>query len=595
MTPSCNDPAEVVIPLLDFSTTLAFNNLNYTVQQGSTSKTLLGNVSGSFRSGRLVAILGPSGAGKSTLLNVLSGFKAKGVKGQILINNEVVDRQRYRQLVAYNAQDVKLLPNITVEETLRYTADLKMSSKVSSSVKKTTINGIVKLLGLENCTKTQARLLSGGEKKRLSIGQELVSNPRILFFDEPTSGLDSESSYQVISYMKDLAKQGRCVISVIHQPSSELLELFDDIYLVAGGHCLYRGSLENLIPTLSEVGFVCPQYYNRADFAIKIASRSNPEMEKVNQLIRLMELDTNSDQNGNKRPDRLSPKPLDEDESRSQYPISQWRQFAILTRRTTLGTIRNFTLTVLRFIGHLLFGLIIGTVYYDIGNDGAKILSNIGFIMLTLLFIVFANAMSVVLTFPLEMSVFIREYKSNSYSIVAYFCSKIVADFPLMLAGITLFHGTAYYMTGQINEPGRAACFWAMCVGMGWFAQVYGLLGGSIFPIEVSPFIIPVTMLPGVLFCGFFIRYDELFAAFQPLTFVSPFRFTFEGASLALYGFGRKDLGCSEMFCYYRKAAKILDMLDMKDENFWIDVGGLVTIIVLLHVALYISLRMRLR
>lgn len=75
MTPSCNDPAEVVIPLLDFSTTLAFNNLNYTVQQGSTSKTLLSNVSGSFRSGRLVAILGPSGAGKSTLLNVLSGFK----------------------------------------------------------------------------------------------------------------------------------------------------------------------------------------------------------------------------------------------------------------------------------------------------------------------------------------------------------------------------------------------------------------------------------------------------------------------------------------------------------------------------------------
>ena len=111
-----------------------------------------------------------------------------------------------------------------------------------------------------------------------------------------------------------------------------------------------------------------------------------------------MELKANPVQNGNKHPDRPNLKPLDEDESHSQYPISQWRQFAILTRRTALGTVRNFTLTVLRFIGHLVFGLIIGTVYYDIGNDGAKILSNIGFVMLTLLFIVFANAMSVVLT-----------------------------------------------------------------------------------------------------------------------------------------------------------------------------------------------------
>ncbi|EDS38499.1 ABC transporter family protein [Culex quinquefasciatus] len=554
MAPSGSDPCEVAIPLLDLTTVLSFKSLNYVVHQSSASKTLLNNVSGSFQSGRLTAIIGPSGAGKSSLLNVLSGFKTKGVKGDILVNNEVIDRQHYRKMVSYNVQNVSLLPNITVEETLRYTADLKMSSKVPDMKKSATINGIIALLGLEKCTKTQARLLSGGERKRLSIGLDLVSDPRILFFDEPTSGLDSVSSYQVISYMKDLAKQGRCVISVIHQPSSELLELFDDVYLVTSGQCLYRGSLADLIPSLSDAGYVCPQYYNPVDFDIQPPNQSSTE--RHDQYV-----------------------------SRSQYPISRWRQFSILTRRTTLGTVRSITLTVLRITGHLGMGLLIGAIYYNIGNDGAKILSNLGFILLSILFIAFVNGMSSVLTckhqsipnlnlkssspfppaVPLEMSVFIREYKSNSYSIVAYLFSKVVADFPMLLTSITLFHVAAYYLTGQINEPLRELTFWAMCVLSGWFAQVYGLLGGSIFPIEVSPLVLPILMLPGIIFCGFFIRYDELSLAFRWFTWVSPFRFTFEAATLGMYGFGREKLECSEIFCYLQKPAKILDMLDMVD------------------------------
>ncbi|XP_065078457.1 ATP-binding cassette sub-family G member 1-like isoform X2 [Ochlerotatus camptorhynchus] len=592
------DLTEVAIPLMDISTTvLAFENLNYSVQQST--KCILQNISGSFQSGRLAAILGPSGAGKSSLMNVLSGFKVKGVKGQILINNESVDRQRYRQMVAYNRQDVMLLPNITVQETLLYAADLRMPSSVAKMHKVKIVNEIIALLGLEKCANNQARVLSGGEKKRLSIGQELVSNPRIMFFDEPTSGLDSESSYQIIAYLKDMARQGRCVVSVIHQPSSDLLELFDDIYVVVDGQCLYQGPLEQLTSTFAEVGMVCPQYYNRADFVIKMASKSSSDAEKIRMLIDQMKTvpiqngynnNTRNYQNGNQEQ-----KLLDECDNGSQYVISQWRQFVILTRRTLLGTVRNFTLTVLRFLGHILFGLIVGTVYFNIGGDGAKVISNTAFFMLILMFIAFANSMTVVLTFPLEMAVFIREYKGNCYSISAYFFSKIVADFPLMLGGITCFQIIAYYMTGQINETERVLIFWCMCLLMGWYAQIYGMLGGSLFPIEVSPFVVPTTLIPAVLFSGFFIRYDELFDVFKPLTYISPFRFTFEGISMAAYGFDRKDLGCSEMFCYYRKAKKVLEMLDMENSNIWVDVGGMAVLIVGLHLLLYVSLRSKVR
>ncbi|XP_062534769.1 ATP-binding cassette sub-family G member 1-like [Armigeres subalbatus] len=590
-----NDATEVAIPLMDVSSTvLSFENLNYSVQQGS--KRILQDVSGLFRSGRLAAIIGPSGAGKSSLLNVLSGFQVQGMEGRILVNNESVDRERYRQMVAYNPQEVMLLPTITVTETLLYAVDLRMSSSVSRFQKIKIVNDIIALLGLEECAHRQARVLSGGEKKRLSIGQELVSNPKIMFFDEPTSGLDSESSYQVMSYLKDLARQGRCIISVVHQPSSDLLELFDDIYVVAEGQCLYKGPLEDLTTAFADVGLICPQYFNRADFVIKMASKSCNEREKVQLLKdRMKAAPIENGYNNNKQDGNLEPKMVDRNDETSQYAISQWRQFAILTHRTFLGTIRNFTLTVLRFIGHILYGVIIGTVYYQIGNDGAKVISNVSYFMMILLFIVFANSMTVVLTFPLEMAVFIREYKSNCYSVGAYFFSKIVADFPLMIGGVICFHFIAYYMTGQVDETYRMLIFLSMCLLAGWYAQIYGMLGGCLFPIDVSPFIVPITLMPAVLFSGYFIRYDELFDVFKPLTYISPVRFALEGVSLASYGFGRKDLNCNEIFCYYRKARKILEMLDMEKSSIWVDVGGLAFIIIGLHIVVYVSLRFKVR
>uniref|UniRef100_A0A8D8I2D0 ATP-binding cassette sub-family G member 4 n=1 Tax=Culex pipiens TaxID=7175 RepID=A0A8D8I2D0_CULPI len=599
---SSEETVEVVIPLVKTITSLSFRNLCYTVPQqqrgGSDKKQLLKNISGTFRSGRLSAIMGPSGAGKSSLMNVLSGFKTSGVKGRILINNEVIERAKYRQLVAYTTQDVPLLQNITVQETLHYAADLKLPSRVTRIHKTKIVNDIIALLGLEKCAHNQARNLSGGERKRLSIGLELVSNPKIMFFDEPTSGLDSESSYQVIRYMKELARQGRCVVSVIHQPSSELLELFDDLYVVADGRCMYQGALEDLVPTLTEAGFVCPQYYNRADFALKVASMLDTDSgDKVNQLMKRMESITTEHLNGfhDDQHDELLDEGRRKGGSSPQYPISAFLQFWILTRRTALGTFRNLALTRLRFIGHILFGLIVGAVFYDVGDNGSKVLSNISCLIMMLMFIVFSNSMTVVLTFPLEMAVFIREYKSNCYSIAAYFCSKIVADFPLMLAGVTCFQLIAYYLTGQLNETSRIVMFWAVCALMGWTAQMYGMVAGSVFPVDVSPFVVPSSMIPMILFSGFFIRYSELLDVFKPLTYVSPFRYGFEGLALTTYGMNRTEIGCEDMFCYYRKSVKVLELLEVKDSCYWMDVGGLGVWILVLHILLYVSLRLRLR
>lgn len=124
----------------------------------------------------------------------------------------------------------------------------------------------MEILKLKKCLNTFVDQLSGGEKKRLSIGTELITNPPIMFFDEPTSGLDSSSSVQVISHLKDLVDTGRTIICVIHQPSSRLLSFFDDLYVLSEGQCIYSGPMDDMLGTFKQAGFDCPNFYNRADF-----------------------------------------------------------------------------------------------------------------------------------------------------------------------------------------------------------------------------------------------------------------------------------------------------------------------------------------
>lgn len=128
------------------------------------------------------------------------------------------------------------------------------------------IDAILELLNLENSRKTLVRNLSGGERKRLSIGIELVTNPPIMFFDEPTSGLDSVASLQIMTHLRRLAQGGRMIVCVVHQPSSKLMRLFDNVLVMAGGEVLYSGLQEEMIERFEEFGFQCPQYYNPADF-----------------------------------------------------------------------------------------------------------------------------------------------------------------------------------------------------------------------------------------------------------------------------------------------------------------------------------------
>ncbi|KAL6123895.1 hypothetical protein ACLB2K_076412 [Fragaria x ananassa] len=258
-------------PLIEIS----LKDLTLTLK--SKNKHLLRCVTGKIKPGRITAVMGPSGAGKTTFLSALAG-KAIGcnMTGLILVNGRNVSIHSYKKIIGFVPQDDIVHGNLTVEENLWFSAKCRLSADLSKPDKVLVVERAIESLGLQTVRDSlvgtvEKRGISGGQRKRVNVGLEMVMEPSLLILDEPTSGLDSASSQLLLRALRREALEGVNICMVVHQPSYALFKMFDELVLLAkGGLTVYHGSAKQVEEYFSSIGINVPDRINPPDHYIDI-------------------------------------------------------------------------------------------------------------------------------------------------------------------------------------------------------------------------------------------------------------------------------------------------------------------------------------
>ncbi|KAI0518722.1 hypothetical protein KFK09_006158 [Dendrobium nobile] len=451
---------------------------------------LLQGLSGYALPGRLLAIMGPSGSGKSTLLDSLAGRLGRNVvlSGRVLLNGK--KRRTDYGVVAYVTQENVLLGTLTVKETITYSAHLRLPCSMTREEIAKVVETTIEEMGLEDCAdglvgNWHMRGISGGEKKRLCISLELLTKPPILFLDEPTSGLDSAAAFFIIQALRQMTRDGnKTIISSIHQPSSEVFALFDDLYLLSGGETVYFGDAKLATKFFSEAGFPCPVRRNPSDHFLRCI---NSDFDRVNATLkgsmkRITEVESSSDPLLRLGTMEIKALLIDKYKS-SEYAMmakrkiaeiskiegftveflkgslaSWWKQLRTLTSRSFINMCRDIGYYWLRIIIYIVVSLCVGSIYFDVGTSYTAILARAScgsFISGFMTFMSIGGFPS----FLEEMVVFYHERKNGHYGVAVYTLSNFLSAFPFLVAVSIATASITFFMVKAHNDFPHYAYF----------------------------------------------------------------------------------------------------------------------------------------
>ncbi|KYQ52093.1 ATP-binding cassette sub-family G member 4 [Trachymyrmex zeteki] len=587
---------------------LLFENVSYSVQKRILSKerkTLLNDLNGDFRPGELTAIMGLSGAGKSTLMDILAGFTTTSVTGRIMINGQERNMSEFRKLSAYIMQDDNLQSFLTVQEAMFIAADLKLD--LNHHQKSQKIDKILVAMGLDESRYMITGVLSGGQRKRLAIALELINNPPVLFLDEPTSGLDSTSSKQCLALLKQLAQEGRTIICTLHQPSAILFNMLDHLYVIANGNCVYTGSTHNLVPYLNSIGFVCPTHYDPVDFLMEICNGDYGPY--ISKLMESIENGKNNEWRSmktvylNKSQETITSQQVAkrsysyemEFRHTPHYTDNFWRQLCILIKRNAIRLFRDKALTLTRISMHLTIALIVGTLYFKIGEDAAYVLDNYSLSYYNIMFLLYSAFSATMVTIPLELPILKREHFNRWYKLQSYYLAGKLSDFLIQLISTFIYTIIVYYMSGQLPESRRFGLYMLMCFVTSLVGQTAGFIIGCALKIQNSVIFGPFALMPFIVLSGFFVHIKDVNPYFVWLFDISFCKYAFEGILMVIYGYDRAKLKCSADYCHFATPKKFLMELGIEHINYWFNMTILISLCIVLDIIACIILNMRIK
>ncbi|GLJ44167.1 hypothetical protein SUGI_0921640 [Cryptomeria japonica] len=450
---------------------IVFDEVNYYVdmpaemkEQGVTEDRLqlLRDVSGAFRPGVLTALVGISGAGKTTLMDVLAGRKTGGyIEGAISISGYPKKQETFARISGYCEQNDIHSPQVTVHESLIYSAWLRLPKEVDYETRRLFVEEVMDLVELNSLRDALVGLpgvngLSTEQRKRLTIAVELVANPSIIFMDEPTSGLDARAAAIVMRTVRNTVDTGRTVVCTIHQPSIDIFEAFDELFLMKrGGQVIYAGPLGHHSHKLVE-------YFENVEGVAKIKDGYNPatwmlEITSIAVETRLgvdfAEIYRNSDLHRQNKAliKELSTPALGSKDLHfpTQYSQTFWTQCIACLWKQRRSYWRNPQYTAVRFFFTFICAIMFGTIFWNIGSkrtEQQELFNAMGSMYAAVLFIGVNNSSSVQPVVEVERTVFYREKAAGMYSAIPYAFAQAAIEVPYVLFQAVIYSVLVYAM-----------------------------------------------------------------------------------------------------------------------------------------------------
>ncbi|VEV56887.1 ABC transporter G family member 2, putative [Plasmodium vinckei vinckei] len=571
-----------------------FSNVQYSVDNGNLE--ILHGIRGMILPQKITIIMGPSGSGKTTLLNVLSMQITDGVKGNFLIN----DQPRTKNLkhhMGYVLQDDYFFANLTVYKTLEFAARIKLKIKNNKQLEDL-INSVLNIMDLSHVKHTIVgnafiRGISGGQRKRLSIATEILSNPPLLFMDEPTSGLDSAAALSLVECMQKMSRfSNTTILSSLHQPSSQIFEKFDKLIAINSGYIIYQGKTTDLNTYLKKIGFICPRGWNIADYLMEILAIKKFEpiyLENYNKYIAFDEkegyyMDLNSidntvihddhdnevknnekfENNSNVNDQILSSnnisqqnldnemKTLDEDSSKLksiELLISLDMKKASYMMQHLYLLIRGLKrfvvdeLTIIKIIDLSITLTIFGFLWSKAFSDPHRVLDSMGAIFFIIAYWTYYPAYLSLYAFPSERVIIAKERNVKTYQVSNYFLSQALAEFIFffcLIAVWSIFSHIALYGSFKFD----------VYIGFVFVITLNALISSSLGYFVSTLFdnlsravsLVSVTLLTMTLSNGFYVEVAKLKPPVKYLQWLS-FQ-TYTASALAKIKFSELFIEC---------------------------------------------------
>ncbi|KAJ0399890.1 hypothetical protein ATCC90586_006505 [Pythium insidiosum] len=551
-------------------------------------KRILNDVSGSAPSGQVLGLMGPSGAGKSVLLDCLA-HRNRDYEGSVTYQGEPWSSDSKRHM-SYVVQSDLFYETITVHEHLVFQARLRLGLPHREIAAR--VDAVLADLGLSKCRNSliggsRIRGISGGERKRLSLATSMLAEPRVLLVDEPTSGLDSHSAVTVVQHLQRIARDGRVVVTTLHQPSPEIMALLDRVHLLADGATIFDGPGTCLREYFAMLGYTGPRFVPPIEFVMSLlVDDDNAEAAADVDDDRGVRVDTLKQSWVQHRaqyvPTRLSllPATAVSQAAKDRKPVGFMSQFLLLAHRNALRILRDSVASRAAVLQSLFIAFLVGAVYFGLDVSQQNIQAIVGMLFFLSINQTLISAKPVFASVPAELALLRREYNDGLFRLDAWYLAKNTSELVLQVLLPVLYFFPQYLLVGigrgaveYFTMQGFLILVSSASVGYGY------LISCACGRADIAVVVGVAFLLPFILFGGLFLNSEDVPGYLHWWQLLSPVRYCFEGLMHTFWS-RVPDIACEAngTTCVATTGAAVLSRYGISDRSPALDATLLVVL-----------------